>query len=115
MLSIASKSPLREIARRQKSKIRRRRAANSPKLDLPPPFRLGTLPEVGDAFAHAVSMRGNTCSRAARQSCGLCRLARCPASATANADKSSVEEEGRFVVESAGGVAHDRRTQALVA
>jgi len=37
------------------SKIRRR-AAISPRLDLPPPFRAVTLREVGDAFAHAVAI-----------------------------------------------------------
>jgi hypothetical protein len=37
------------------SKIRRR-AAIAPRLDLPPPFRLVTLREVGDAFAHAVAI-----------------------------------------------------------
>src|SRR5215470_12640545 len=34
----------------------RRRAAISPSLDLPPPFRAVTLREVGDAFAHAVAI-----------------------------------------------------------
>ena len=29
--------------------------SSRPALDLPPPFRLVTLREVGDAFAHAVS------------------------------------------------------------
>src|SRR5713226_197834 len=38
------------------SKIRRRGVAISPRLDLPPPFRLVTLREVGDAFAHAVAI-----------------------------------------------------------
>ena len=37
------------------SKIRRRAAVSS-KLDLPPPFRLVTLREVGDAFAHALTV-----------------------------------------------------------
>jgi biotin/lipoate A/B protein ligase family protein len=37
------------------SKIRRRSSV-SPKLDLPPPFRVVTLREVGDAFAHAVAI-----------------------------------------------------------
>src|SRR5262245_37502957 len=32
---------------------RSRRARTSPVLDLPPPYRLVTLREVGDAFAHA--------------------------------------------------------------
>ena len=30
--------------------------SSKPALDLPPPFRLITLREVGDAFAHAVSV-----------------------------------------------------------
>jgi biotin-(acetyl-CoA carboxylase) ligase len=34
----------------------RRGASISPKLDLPPPFRLVTLREVGDAFVHAVAI-----------------------------------------------------------
>jgi hypothetical protein len=34
----------------------RRRAATSPKLDLPPPFRPVALREVGDALAHAVAI-----------------------------------------------------------
>src|SRR5690348_6179187 len=32
---------------------RSRRARTAPALDLPPPYRLVTLREVGDAFAHA--------------------------------------------------------------
>jgi biotin-(acetyl-CoA carboxylase) ligase len=39
----------------RESKIRRH-ATISPKLDLPPPFRLVSLREVGDAFAHAVGI-----------------------------------------------------------
>ncbi len=35
---------------------RRIRTTSKPALDLPPPFRLITLREVGDAFAHAVSI-----------------------------------------------------------
>src|SRR5260370_41197662 len=34
----------------------RLQASSKPALDLPPPFRLTTLREVGDAFAHAVSV-----------------------------------------------------------
>src|SRR3954469_21462218 len=35
---------------------RSRRASTSPALDLPPPYRLVTLREVGDAFAHATAI-----------------------------------------------------------
>src|SRR5580704_3419127 len=35
---------------------KRRRTAFAHRLDLPPPFRLVTLREVGDAFAHAVAV-----------------------------------------------------------
>jgi Biotin/lipoate A/B protein ligase family len=34
----------------------RARASSAPALDLPPPFRLVTLREVGDAFAHAIEV-----------------------------------------------------------
>jgi hypothetical protein len=34
----------------------RLRTAFAPELDLPPPFRLVTLREVGDAFAHAANV-----------------------------------------------------------
>lgn len=37
----------------------RLRASSKPALDLPPPFRLVSLREVGDAFAHAVSVAAN--------------------------------------------------------
>lgn len=36
--------------------IARTRTSSKPALDLPPPFRLVTLREVGDAFAHAVAV-----------------------------------------------------------
>jgi Biotin/lipoate A/B protein ligase family len=36
----------------------RPRPSSKPALDLPPPFRLVTLREVGDAFAHAVRVAG---------------------------------------------------------
>ena len=44
----------------------------APKLDLPPPYRLVTLREVGDAFAHATAHRG----RAGRRHAGLRRALR---------------------------------------
>jgi len=34
----------------------RLRTSSKPALDLPPPFRLVTLREVGDAFAHATAV-----------------------------------------------------------
>jgi len=36
----------------------RLRPSSKPALDLPPPFRLVTLREVGDAFAHATHVAG---------------------------------------------------------
>ena len=38
---------------RERTHLRR---SSKPALDLPPPFRLVTLREVGDAFAHAISV-----------------------------------------------------------
>src|ERR1700747_1903665 len=47
----------------------RLRTSSKPALDLPPPFRLVTLREVGDAFAHAVAVAGEEGAGTLRHVC----------------------------------------------